>query len=73
VVYLAGSDPHEGDRLGRMKLTFGGLERRDAMVLQACREVGLPVVVTIGGGYGRQIADSVAIHVATARIAAAIG
>lgn len=73
VFYLAGADPHEGDRLGRMKLTFAGLERRDALVLQACREVGLPVVVTIAGGYGRSIADTVAIHVATARIATAIG
>ncbi len=73
VVYLAGADPHEGDRLGRMKLTFAGLERRDVMVLEACREVGLPVAITIGGGYGRDIRDTVAIHVATARIARAIG
>lgn len=73
VFLLAGADPHEGDRLGRMKLSFAGLERRDAMVLQACREVGLPVVVTIAGGYGRSIADTVAVHVATARIASVIG
>jgi acetoin utilization deacetylase AcuC-like enzyme len=73
VLYLAGADPHEGDRLGRMKLTFAGLERRDGMVLEACREVGLPVAVVIAGGYGRRIDDTVAIHVATARILAAIG
>jgi acetoin utilization deacetylase AcuC-like enzyme len=73
VIYLAGADPHEGDRLGRMKLTFAGLERRDALVLQACREVGLPVAITIAGGYGRDIGDTVAVHVATARIAQAIG
>ena len=73
VLYLAGADPHEGDRLGRMKLTFAGLERRDAMVMQACREVGLPVAVVIAGGYGRRIEDTVAVHVATARIVAAIG
>jgi acetoin utilization deacetylase AcuC-like enzyme len=72
VFYLAGADPHEGDRLGRMKLSFAGLERRDAMVLEACREVGLPVVVTIAGGYGHSIADTVTIHVATARIACAL-
>ncbi len=70
VVYLAGADPHEGDRLGRLRLTFGGLARRDAYVLATCREVGLPVLVTIAGGYGRRIADTVAVHVATARIAA---
>lgn len=73
VLYLAGADPHEGDRLGRMKLTFAGLERRDAMVMQACREVGLPVAVMIAGGYGRRIEDTVQVHVATARIVAAIG
>jgi acetoin utilization deacetylase AcuC-like enzyme len=73
VLYLAGADPHEGDRLGRMKLSFAGLERRDAMVLQACREVGLPVAVAIAGGYGHRIEDTVAVHVATARIVAAIG
>ena len=73
VVYLAGADPHEGDRLGRMKLTFGGLERRDAMVVQSCREVGLPIAVVIAGGYGERIEDTVRVHVATARIVAAVG
>jgi acetoin utilization deacetylase AcuC-like enzyme len=73
VLYLAGADPHEGDRLGRMRLSFAGLERRDAMVVEACREVGLPVAVMIAGGYGRQIEDTVAVHVSTARILAAIG
>jgi acetoin utilization deacetylase AcuC-like enzyme len=68
VFFLAGADPHEGDRLGRMKLTFAGLERRDALVLQACREVGLPSVVVIAGGYGREIGDTVRVHAATARI-----
>jgi acetoin utilization deacetylase AcuC-like enzyme len=69
VIYLAGSDPHEGDRLGRLCLTFDGLARRDAMVLDACREVGIPVAVTIAGGYGRDINDSVRAHVNTVRIA----
>jgi acetoin utilization deacetylase AcuC-like enzyme len=73
VLYLAGADPHEGDRLGRMKLTFAGLERRDALVLQSCREVGLPVAVMIAGGYGRRIEDTVAVHAATARIVGSIG
>lgn len=67
-VFLAGADPHEGDRLGRMKLTFAGLERRDALVIHACREVGIPIVTVIAGGYGREIADTVRVHVATARI-----
>ena len=67
VFYLAGADPHEGDRLGRLKLTFDGLARRDWMVLEACREVGLPVCVTIAGGYGRDVRDTVAVHVRTVR------
>ena len=71
VVYLAGADPHEGDRLGRLRLSFAGLARRDAMVLDACREVGIPVAVTIAGGYGRCIDDTVAVHLNTVRVAAA--
>jgi acetoin utilization deacetylase AcuC-like enzyme len=73
VFYIAGADPHEGDALGRLRLSFDGLARRDAYVLERCREVGLPVVVTIGGGYGRRIEDSVIVHVNTVRIAASFG
>jgi acetoin utilization deacetylase AcuC-like enzyme len=73
VVYLAGADAHEGDRLGRLRLTFDGLARRDAMVLESCREVGLPVALTIAGGYGRDIRDTVEAHARTVRIAAAYG
>ena len=40
------------------------------MVLEACREVGLPVCVTIAGGYGRDVQDTVRVHVNTARVAA---
>lgn len=71
VFYLAGADPHERDRLGRLALTLHGLARRDAMVLDTCREVGIPVAVVIAGGYGRDIADTVAAHVGTVRAAAA--
>ena len=71
VVYIAGADPHEGDELGRLALTFAGLARRDAFVLDSCREVGFPVAITIGGGYGRRIQDTVTVHTQTARIAAA--
>ena len=68
VIYLAGADPHEGDKLGRLALTFDGLARRDAFVLDVSREVGIPVAITIAGGYGN-IDDTVRIHVETARIA----
>jgi len=68
-IYLAGADSHEGDRLGRLCLTFDGLARRDVMVLDACREVGIPIAITIAGGYGRHIEDSVRVHLNTVRIA----
>lgn len=70
VIYLAGADPHERDRLGRLSLTFDGLARRDSMVLDQCREVGIPVAVTIAGGYGNPIDDTVQVHVTTTAIAA---
>jgi len=69
VVYLAGADPHEGDRLGRLALSFDGLARRDAMVLHAAREVGIPVAITIAGGYGRDIGTTVEVHCRTVRVA----
>lgn len=68
VVYLAGADPHEGDRLGRLALTFEGLLARDRLVIASCREVGLPVCVTMSGGYGRQIEDTVTVHTNTVRV-----
>ncbi|MDE3152249.1 MAG: histone deacetylase [Gemmatimonadota bacterium] len=70
VVYLAGADVHEGDRLGRLRLTAAGIARRDVLVLEQCREVGIPVVVTIAGGYGRDLDATVSLHAQTARIAA---
>lgn len=69
VVYLAGADPHAGDRLGRLALSFDGLARRDAMVLHAAREVGIPVAVTIAGGYGHDVEDTVEVHCRTVRVA----
>jgi acetoin utilization deacetylase AcuC-like enzyme len=69
VVYLAGADAHENDRLGRLRLTFEGLARRDACVLERCREVGIPVAITVAGGYGHDIDDTVRIHLETVRIA----
>jgi acetoin utilization deacetylase AcuC-like enzyme len=69
VVYLAGADPHEGDALGRLKLTCHGLQRRDHLVLRSCREVGIPVAITIAGGYGRDITSTVDVHLNTLRAA----
>lgn len=69
-IYLAGADPYMGDRLGRLKLTMDGLAARDRFVLGLCHAEGLPVAVTMAGGYAREVEDIVAIHVQTVRIAA---
>lgn len=70
IIYLAGADPHEGDRLGRLKLTAAGLAQRDRRVLDAARSRGLPVAIAMAGGYGRVIEDTVAVHLQTVGIAA---
>ena len=63
--YLAGADPYERDRLGRLKLSREGLRRRDRMVLEHCRLAGTPVVVTMAGGYAEPIEDTADIQAAT--------
>lgn len=67
--YLAGADPHEGDRLGRLKLTSAGLAERDRRVFDACRARGIPLAVSMAGGYGRDIDVSVGVHLATLQAA----
>jgi acetoin utilization deacetylase AcuC-like enzyme len=70
VFYLAGADPWEGDRLGRLALTKPGLAARDAMVLDAAEAAGAPVCVCLAGGYAPDIHDTVEINLATARLVA---
>ena len=60
--YLAGADPHEDDRLGRLKLTRDGLAERDRRVLEALRQRRIPVALAMAGGYGRDLSTTVAIH-----------
>lgn len=69
VLYQAGADPYRDDQLGGLALTFAGLERRDRMVIEGCRARGIPLVVTLGGGYARALADTLRIHVQTCRLA----
>jgi acetoin utilization deacetylase AcuC-like enzyme len=69
-IYLAGADPYEGDRLGTMKVTKTGLAERDRMVFDYCRMAGLPVVVTMAGGYAPNVDDIVDIHLQTVLLAA---
>jgi acetoin utilization deacetylase AcuC-like enzyme len=70
VFYLAGADPYEGDRLGRLKLTIDGLARRDELVFEQCRTRKLPVAVSMGGGYATDVEAIVTIHSNTIRAAA---
>lgn len=70
VIYLAGADPHEGDRLGRLKLTFEGLQHRDQCVFDWCLSRHIPVAVVMAGGYGLRLEDTVQVQFNTLRIAA---
>ena len=70
VIYLAGADVFVGDRLGRLCLTKTGIGARDRLVLGRCRDAGVPVAVVMAGGYGRSIAETVAIQLQTVQIAA---
>lgn len=69
VLYQAGADPFEEDQLGALRLTHAGLETRDRLVLEGCARRGIPVVVTLGGGYARKLSDTVRIHTRTCQIA----
>jgi acetoin utilization deacetylase AcuC-like enzyme len=71
VFYIAGADPHEGDRLGRLAVTFQGLAERDRLVFESCEAAGAAVAVVMSGGYGRSVEDTVSIHLETVRNAAA--
>jgi acetoin utilization deacetylase AcuC-like enzyme len=65
VAYVAGADPFKEDQLGGLSLTKEGLRRRDRMVFEACRNAGVPVFVTLAGGYARRVEDTVDIHMGT--------
>jgi acetoin utilization deacetylase AcuC-like enzyme len=69
VCFLAGADPHEGDRLGRLKLSADGLEARDRRVLDWCWQRRIPAVITMGGGYGVNLEDTVGVQLTTYRVA----
>lgn len=69
VIYLAGADPHEGDRLGRLKLTWDGLEARDRRVFEWAWQRELPLAFAMAGGYGHRMEDTVQAQVNTFRVA----
>jgi acetoin utilization deacetylase AcuC-like enzyme len=64
-MYVSGADPFRDDKLGRLAVSKAGLATRDRLVLQACRTAGVPVAVTMAGGYARQVSDTVDIHFQT--------
>jgi len=69
VFFLAGADPHEGDRLGRLKLTFEGMQARDHRVLDWCLARRVPLVLLMAGGYGTQIDTTMQVQLNTYRLA----
>src|SRR5579872_3500446 len=69
VFYLAGADPYHEDQLGGLSLTMEGLKQRDRVVFETGLGAGLPVVVTLAGGYARDTGDTVEIHCNTAKAA----
>ena len=67
VFYLAGADPYQADRLGKLKLTIDGLAERDRFVFAECRARAIPVVITMSGGYCPDVDAIVTIHCNTIR------
>ncbi|MFG6449410.1 histone deacetylase [Roseateles sp. BYS180W] len=60
--YLAGADPHEGDRIGRLKLSTEGMRQRDERVLQWLRHRRIPAALCMAGGYGQDVPAMLAVQ-----------
>jgi acetoin utilization deacetylase AcuC-like enzyme len=69
IIYLAGADPHEDDRLGRLNISTAGMKLRDETVLQFAFDRQLPVAISMAGGYGKEIESTVNIHFQTIKTA----
>jgi len=69
IIYLAGADPHEGDRLGRLKISKGGIRQRDEMVFQYVLDRQIPLAFSMAGGYGKEMDTTVEIHFQTIQTA----
>lgn len=68
IFYLAGADPYQDDRLGRLSLTKAGLAERDRVILNLTRKLRIPVAIVMSGGYSRDVHDTVDIHFQTISI-----
>jgi len=69
VLYVAGADPYYLDQLGGLSLTMRGLKERDRLVVDRALRYGIPVAVTLAGGYAYELSDTVSIHVNTVKVA----
>ncbi len=69
VVYVAGADVLANDRLGTFNVSLGGVRRRDAHVLDACLQRGLPTTIVMGGGYGEPLSETIEAQCGTYRSA----
>lgn len=69
MIYLAGADPFEGDRLGRLNLSYDGLEARDRRVFDWCWQRRIPLAFAMAGGYGVKIDETVQVQFNTYRVA----
>ncbi|MDD2805768.1 MAG: histone deacetylase [Elusimicrobiales bacterium] len=70
-VYVAGADVYKGDLLGGFELTMAGIKARDTFVFAECRRRGVPVALTLAGGYAKKFTDTVRIHANTIKTALA--
>ncbi|MBZ5567486.1 MAG: histone deacetylase [Acidobacteriia bacterium] len=62
ISYVAGADPYQEDQLGGLNLTIEGLKQRDEFVFHVAKTRGIPVMVTLAGGYAQDLDDTIAIH-----------
>ena len=69
MLYDAGVDPHQADRLGKLALTDDGLFQREKLVLQTCIAQGYPVATVVGGGYDKDVSALAYRHVLLHRAA----
>ena len=69
IIYLAGADPHEGDRLGKLSITKNGMGQRDECVFQFAIDRQIPIAFSMAGGYGKEIQSTVDIHFQTIQTA----
>ena len=69
LIFLAGADPHEEDRLGRLNISSEGMRQRDESVLQYALDRNLPIALSMAGGYGKEIESTVQIHFQTIKTA----